>query len=772
MTNFRDLESLKNFLKQDSKTVSLNPVRFINVDSLTMWVEVKKFLLSLADETMYLSGFCEGEDTTPNIKRISAALKKVKKSQFVSPMSEYLRIVPEQAESVIQKFIKGDYQNNEDGKLRIYFLMYRMKDLLRTIPTYDPRAKNCVILFETDEESDYRLTIIQKELGVNLPGNEIDGFRNYLKYWEANPDKPLILHTGNAIHFEKNHFFDDVHVIVTSYGLIKYQYGLPTGIFEELGSNDNWNSLVKVIINEGDFDKACCSTLSINKYSSSLFERWSSFNGFQKWLFWLWTRLQIGRSYEITAAGKCRSISDYLNELYCNIIDYLHRDKFEQFYMERKRILDLMHAVPTEGFWTKISSLNKTDALSCLTCLTDIERKTVFEIISDYDYKDRNVVLPILKRVYPQLYYYLQNDLQPNSAGLSPEHEQYFSEYKWLKATDNVSEGFMAKVRKIAMKKGGSVFQMKPRNQYVTEHYDEQTEILFVDGLGIEYVDYLAYLFSDLDEQEYSVTFEAGYCTPPSVTEHNKNFTNGRKTVEPPFRGLDELKHSNNVYPESIIKQLSTLDDLKDRVIGRLVGNTHRIIIASDHGSSRIAVKVRNTVYDNEYPKPDGTEIYKYGRFCEGTCDKPDYPTAINYGDYLIFADYSRFTQKGAPMDEIHGGASLEEWIVPVITIERYIGIKHERVEVKPLKYVFKPELGTKQVKVLFSISGEKRSNIFARVKGNTYKCEWAKGFYNFTFVPPKNDSKLKVKVIDGGILGEFEIEIEQGIKKNANFNI
>ena len=65
MTTFKNLESLKQFLRQDAKQVSLNPVRFINVDSMAMWIEAKKFLLSLADETLPLSKFCEGKDTTP-----------------------------------------------------------------------------------------------------------------------------------------------------------------------------------------------------------------------------------------------------------------------------------------------------------------------------------------------------------------------------------------------------------------------------------------------------------------------------------------------------------------------------------------------------------------------------------------------------------------------------------------------------------------------------------------------------------------------------------
>lgn len=769
---FRDLERLKQHLKQDANHVSLNPVRFISVDSMAMWIEVKKYLLSLADEIMPLSKFCEGKDTTPNIKRISAALKKTNKSQLVSPLSEYLRIVPEQAEPVIQKFIKSDYQNNGNGRLRIYFLMYRMKSLLKALPSDDPRTKDCIVLLETDEESDYKLTIVQKELNVHLSGNEIEGFKSYLEYWEANPDKPLILHTGNAIHFEKNHFFDDVQVIVSSYDLIKYRFGLPSSVYEELGTTENWNELAKAIIKEGSFDQACCTSLSINKYSSSLFSHWNKYSPFQQWLLWLWARLQSNKAYEIECAKNCKFSAEFIDELYCGVIRHIRENDFYKLYEERKVILTAIQAVPTERFWNEISALGAVDALSCLTCLTDIERKTIFDIISDFDYQKRDVVLPIVKRIYPQLYYYLENDVHPNKANLSSEHEQYFREYKWLKATDSITGDFVAKVCRIAEEKGTSVFEMQSRNHYVTEHYDGQTAILFVDGMGVEYADYLAYLYSDLNESQYAVTIEAGFCTLPSVTEINKDFMNGRNTVEPPIRELDELKHANNVHPESLIKQLDILDKLKDRVLGLLVGNTNKIIITSDHGTSRLAVKVRNTVFDNAIQRPENTEIYKYGRFCKGTQDESEYPTAINYNDCLIFADYTRFIQNGAPIDEIHGGASLEEWIVPIVTIEKYTSAKPISIVIAPRSTKYKPEFGTKQVKVAFTISGVKRDSVSAKIKGNTYKCVWENEYYSFKFTPSKDDVDLNVKIVDGSILGQFDIHIEQGIQKNSKFDI
>ena len=103
---FKNLESLQAFLQKDSNTMSINPVRFISVDSLEMWVEVKKLLLSMADESMPLSKFCEDKDTTPNIRRLTAALKKTDHSVFVTPLSEYLRIKPETAEDTINAHLK------------------------------------------------------------------------------------------------------------------------------------------------------------------------------------------------------------------------------------------------------------------------------------------------------------------------------------------------------------------------------------------------------------------------------------------------------------------------------------------------------------------------------------------------------------------------------------------------------------------------------------------------------------------------------------------
>ena len=72
------------------------------------------------------------------------------------------------------------------------------------------------------------------------------------------------------------------------------------------------------------------------------------------------------------------------------------------------------------------------------------------------------------------------------------------------------------------------------------------------------------------------------------------------------------------------MKQFHILDNLKNRVLGLLVGNTHRIIIAADHGTSRMAVKVRNTEYDNAYPKPDKWVFINTGVFVKEQKTNPN----------------------------------------------------------------------------------------------------------------------------------------------------
>lgn len=767
---FKDLESLKEYLIEDQKKATINPVRFINVETMEMWVEAKKIVLSLCDRSLFLSDFCESDDTTPNIRRITSKLKSFDKTTLVAPLSEYLRIKPEVAQSTILKLLSTEYSNNDNGKTRIYFLMYRMKDILRTIPNDDPRRNDAISYLITSEESDYSLTIIQDDLDVSLAGNEIYGFKSYLEYWEQNPDKPLILHTKNAIYFEDNNFFDNVKVISNSYDLLRLRYNIPSSFSVKLGNNSLWNDLAKVVTEQGDFESACKHVFNSNRYTIDIFEFWNRYSDFQRWLLLLWMKIQTSKSYIISCANKAKNVDEFIELVFVEIFDYLSTSAYSEVYSERKQLLKKMNisSIP-KLFWDRINALSLMDALKCLTDLTDVEKKTVFTILQRVENYDLSrEYINVLETVYPDLAEYLGADSL--FANINGEISQYFSEYKWLKIINKLTESFNEKVKSYARTKGELVYQLQTRREIINNLYDDETAILFVDGLGAEYIDYIAYLFSDLSENDYAISYNAGYCHLPTITETNKDFLNGKNVLESIY-ALDELKHSTFSYPLNITKEFEEIKKIKDLVLNSFNGNIKKVIIASDHGTSRLAVLVRETPYDNKIKK-DGLTLFRYGRYCNGTEYEQELDTTISYDDKLIFADYSRFEQKGAPSDEIHGGASMEEWIIPVVCVEKVTAKKkEEKVTINLLTPIVTPELGTGKVVVEFSVKGRMCKNLFAMVKGQRIRCEGS-GVYKFDYIPVKNEPEIKVKVLDSIILGEFTVQIKQKITQNKNFDI
>lgn len=770
---FTSIEKLKEYLVEDQNRATISPIRFINVETMAMWSEIKKVVLSLCDKSLFLSDFCEGEDTTPNIRRVLSCLKTYDKTVCVAPISEYLRIKPESALSTINKILSTEYDNNENGKLRIYFIMYRMKDILNNVPNDDPRRQNTIIYLNTSEESDYSLTIIQDDIKVSIHGNEIYGFKKYLQYWEQNPDKPLILHTKNAIYFEENNFFDNVMVIANSFDLLRYRYELPIKFENFFGNKEYWNLLAESVSKEGDFDSACKSVLHTNKYEIELFEQWNKIDEYKKWLLWLWTKNQSGTSYIFMCANTTSTVEQFQNELFNGIIQYVSSSTYLSVYRERRNILRLMQlsALPS-GFLSKVNTLSEIEALKCLTDLTFVEKKAIFDLLKVLGYHHRHECYEVLKSVYPDLYYYFVGNKTDNPANMTDKHKDYFEKYKWQKVTNTLTEDFINLVKEYAYEKGESVYSIQPRSRIVSELYDDDTAVLFVDGLGAEYVDYLSNLFADLSELEYVISYNVGYCHLPTITEINKDFLNGKKTLEPIY-ALDELKHSTCSYPLNITKEFDELKKIKDFVINSFNDTTKRIIIASDHGTSRLAVLVRETQFDSKI-KADGREIYRYGRYCEGTDLEHELPTSINYNGKLIFADYTRFEQKGAPSDEIHGGASIEEWIVPIICIEKRMtkGKQEEKCDIETTTPTVQPEIGTSQVTIAFVVKGRKCKKVYATVKGIRYACVEKNGEYHFDYIPVKNESEIKVTVSDGAILGDFIVKIKQKISQNKKFDI
>ena len=491
MKKFMTLEELFSFLENDRKEYDLCAVRFVNVETIEMWAKIRRKLSALSSQMISLSDFCVGDDTTPNIRKLHSKLNQNQDSLLVLPLSEYLRLVPQNAVKIIQEILTKDYSMMSANKRRIYFLMYHMEQLFSSINTTDPRKEKSILLLEDGKRDEYSLTVVQNGLDINGKGNHVHGFRQYLRYWEQNPDKPLILHTQNAKYFEESIFFDNVCVIVSSYDMLQKYYQLSDKLKKEYGSNEFWDKLLQAVMQYHDFNQAVCDILNVNTFESNkLFSRWIEYTPFEKWILWLWTKLQPTSEYAVLCAGNSKSVDDFEEKIYLDILEHSNSN----FYVERRQLLTWMDLKTPESFISRVKSLDIMNAFQILTDVNETEKKLIFSFMKKLPYAQRKRILPQLKCIYPALGYYLCSE---NTDVLSLEYQTYFEEYRWMKATNHLSDDFFQKVSAIARQQGAGVLSFSSRNQIVSEHYHKNTAILFVDGMGIEYVEILSHVLSE-----------------------------------------------------------------------------------------------------------------------------------------------------------------------------------------------------------------------------------------------------------------------------------
>ncbi|MDD4111272.1 MAG: BREX-4 system phosphatase PglZ, partial [Clostridia bacterium] len=268
------------------------------------------------------------------------------------------------------------------------------------------------------------------------------------------------------------------------------------------------------------------------------------------------------------------------------------------------------------------------------------------------------------------------------------------------------------------------------------------------------------------DETQYEIDYQFGYCNLPSTTEENSDFYKNRNNET--YYELDKWKHSENNYPNNIVGELDILNKLKDKIIS-LANENKKVIVASDHGTSRLAVLSRKYTFDSK----EGAKRYRFGRYCID--EKNDYSEikgCINKDNFWIFANYHRFAEHGAPSGEIHGGASLEEMIVPVFSIcKRNINDKKVKKESNSIILL------TKEIKmplnhivnVKFKLN-EQLLSVVAIVGAKRFECELKNGEYSFEqkIGTIETNDEYTARIISlGNEIGEIKYKIIKGITMN-----
>ena len=454
---------------------------------------------------------------------------------------------------------------------------------------------------------------------------------------------------------------------------------------------------------------------------------------------------------------------EYCEKLVDAIMDISPDDaQFEQYYSLRKDIISSLKLPLSRIVKFIHNALMKTSSVEYLTDLTDVEKQAIIFWICT-----NNCVPVYLERVYPDLFYYLEKYVFDKKTNHDDLFTKYFDEYKRSKVLDNPSEYLLNMVDELAYSSSRPINFIDYRQKIMQSISKADTYLLWIDALGVEYLSYIQYLAS---KRNLILKIHIGRSDLPSSTEFNKEFydmweANSRRKCT----DFDKVIHSefdnelgyDKKSPIYLSKQLDILNSEFDRISAILEAKTYRkVLLVSDHGSSRFALKHEgNTIVMKGHGK-DG------GRCCPVSSEDRPLPNIIKDNDYWSCANYDRFKFGEKVGVELHGGATLEEVLIPIIEIEKLNSMPIFEVETKEI-----PVIPGKSFKLKFNCDYDLHG-VSLKIDGKLYAAI-SKGKEHIVEISGiKRSGKIYADVYENDSkIGHIQFLVVTGLKENDLFD-
>ncbi len=459
----------------------------------------------------------------------------------------------------------------------------------------------------------------------------------------------------------------------------------------------------------------------IDAHFSAILEReYEQADTYETWLYWLLLKVQGASedAYLSYALGKSRHWRDLWEHIFLSLssLSFQMRE-FEKYCEGRKRLLE-GQAIPAtwvSEYQDAIAQKGR-DAIWYLFAGTAWEEKMLFQCLADYDYT-KEEVMGVLKTHFPDLFVYMKSFTftmhQKVPERLVSLLTKYFDDYKWQKLMNHLTPDFKTQVNTLAEHRVYNQFPI--RSLALSQMKKENTKMYFVDALGVEY---LSYILEKCKTYGLLLSIQVVHGELPSITSQNTEFMNADVTN---IKDLDELKHESQTYnyekqkiPLHLVAELKAIDGVLQTIRdGLLTKEMKSAIIISDHGATRLAV-LNDEEYGAEFIVGESKGQHS-GRCCQVEED-PGIPFAAYENGYAVLANYMRFKGSRKADVEVHGGATLEETLVPLLQIS--LKPKDPMVEFQPALV----QLRKKEVGELLLVTNFDMADPYIIVNGKIYR--------------------------------------------------
>ena len=650
-------------------------------DYLTSMVKTPYFLfisdgqyLSAIDELkvcgldfVSMSGFCGGDDKLPDIDGLlryieAADVNATGKKFVVTGLGEFLALCGiDKATRTLSRL-----KDLNVGGAKVVLLLRGLASLiagLETDPRFDGRRHNVI----DNAECDLSFTLAAPSVGLSA----LIGFKAMLVELENGRNGSIVVNT--AVNLDKAIF--TVHQISSAYEGIKFSARY-FNLARSCGTDARWAELLTELNQSGNSLDAVFEKRGLGSNLESDFYVRIAGNDYRNWLYFICLKSKtdtLQNSYLRFVLDKTNSFEDFIGNVLNATIDIPHTDKrFALFYQERKVLVEKFPESDIANFVVNSRQV-VSESIYKLTDDTRAERKEIVAWISKHG------LIPQLETIYPALAAYLKKYVFkcPELAELLTD---YFEAYKRQKLSNQLELEFLGKVDKLAISR---LFNRLPTRDEIMDSVDKHdTYLYWLDALGVEYLSLIEAL---VHKRGLSVRVSITRAELPTITSKNRRFFDewqGAKNGDNGDKELDEIKHkdaggynfTDNELPIHLAKELDIIVSVIDKASTELaLRHCKRFLIVSDHGASRLAVlRRKEEKYDTD------TSGKSSGRCCK-LFQPYDLPFAAEENGYLVLADYGRFKGSRAANVEVHGGASLEEVVVPIIELS----LKDSSVTVK-----------------------------------------------------------------------------------------
>lgn len=470
------------------------------------------------------------------------------------------------------------------------------------------------------------------------------------------------IHAISALDFSQS--LVPVSYIKTPFEAI--QHVIPgVELTDSMGTTAQWEQFYQELLRcNGSLDKLFSRYDCADDFEEDIYEKCAGLE-FKNWVFYIslkqnYDRIQNDYLAYVVANTDC--YEDLRINLLTGIVHIPRSDgRFHNLYTERKKLVKGFPESEIAAF-IRENQIDPMESIYRYTDNTKMEREAIISWVAQHGY------IAEIEIIYPALAQYL-GEYVFDCGGLSDELTKYFKQYRLMKVTNQITPEFLAQVEQNAQKLPYT--HLETRDSAILRIPDKKDAFLYwIDALGVEYLSYIAILAK---KKGLSIHVDIAYVELPTITSINKGFfekwAGSKKEKEP---RLDEIKHKEEggyfyrpgQAPVHLASELEVIRKSIDRAVTELAMHTCKtFVIASDHGASRLAV-----IHHQEEKYDTDTKGEHSGRCCKEFADA-DLPQAICENGYLVLADYGRFKNSRAANVEVHGGASLEEVIVPIITL-------------------------------------------------------------------------------------------------------